>query len=134
MKTSHTTHSRFAVRDVAEIAVGACVMAFPVAVTEEVWNLGDELSVARTLAILAISLGTLAGFMWSLFYVRRVKEYWGVFLLRIAAAYGVTFVVSFTFLFLFDKAPLDDLRLTLTRTTLVALPASYAATAVDFVK
>ena len=35
--------NRFAVRDVAEIALGACIMAFPVAVTEEVWNLGTVL-------------------------------------------------------------------------------------------
>ena len=46
----------------------------------------------------------------------------------------MTFVVAFSFLFLFGKAPLDDLATTLTRTVIVALPASYAATAVDFVK
>jgi uncharacterized membrane protein len=50
------------------------------------------------------------------------------------SAYLVTFLVSFLLLFLFDKAPLDDLGLTLTRTILVAFPASFAATAVDFMK
>ena len=30
--------------------------------------------------------------------------------------------------------PLDDLRVTLTRTILVSFPASFAATAVDFMK
>ena len=46
----------------------------------------------------------------------------------------MTFCVSLTLLFLFDKAPLDDLKVTLTRTILVAFPASFAATAVDFLK
>lgn len=124
----------FRLEDLAQLIAGACVMALPISLTEEVWDLGAELSVGRTLATLGISLVTLAGFTWSLFYVGRVREYWGVFLGRVLAAYAVTFLVSFTFLFLFDKAPLDDLRVTLTRTILVALPACYAATAVDFVK
>jgi hypothetical protein len=32
------------------------------------------------------------------------------------------------------KTPIDDLKLTLTRTIIVAFPASFAATAVDFIK
>lgn len=66
------------------------------------WDLAADLSVGRTLSILAVSL--------------------------------VTFLVAFLLLFLFDKAPLDDLGLTLTCTVLVAFPASFAATAVDFMK
>ena len=34
------TPPRFARRDVAEIVVGACVMAFPTATTGEVWDVG----------------------------------------------------------------------------------------------
>ena len=39
--------TRFARMDVAEIAVGACVMAFPVAVADKVWDLGEERSLLR---------------------------------------------------------------------------------------
>lgn len=42
--------------------------------------------------------------------------------------------MSFLLLWLFDKAPMDDLRVALTRTVIVAFPASFAATAVDFMK
>lgn len=52
--------------------------------------------------------------------------------MRAVAAYVVTFAVSFLLLFLFDKAPLDDLQLSVTRTILVAFPASFAATAVPW--
>lgn len=43
-------------RDVAEIIIGSLVLAFPVAVTEEVWNLSMELSIARTIVISLSSL------------------------------------------------------------------------------
>ena len=39
--------TRFARMVLAEIAVGACVMAFPVAVTDKVWDLGEERSLLR---------------------------------------------------------------------------------------
>jgi hypothetical protein len=35
---------------------------------------------------------------------------------------------------LVDKAPLDDIQLTLSRVIIVSFPASFSATAVDFVK
>ena len=34
-------------RDVSEIAVGSVILAFPVSLSEEVWNIGAELSVWR---------------------------------------------------------------------------------------
>ena len=124
----------FRLEDLGQLVAGACVMALPVALTEEVWNLGDTLSLGRTLVILALSLLTLAGFVWGLFYGKRIVEFRGHFLKRAVSAYVVTFLVALLLLFLFDKAPLDDLRLTLTRTIIVAFPSSFAATAVDFMK
>ena len=124
----------FRLEDLWQLVAGACVMALPVALTEEVWDLGKTLSIGRTLLILAFSLVTLAGFIWGLFYGKRIVEYRGDFFKRAASAYVVTFLASLLLLFLFDKAPLDDLRVTFTRTILVAFPASFAATAVDFMK
>jgi len=99
-----------------------------------VWDLGEQLSTGRTLLILAVSVLTLAGFIWALFYGRRFKDYPGQFLKRAVSAYLVTFAVAFLLLWLLDKAPLDNLGVALTRTVLVAFPASFAATAVDFMK
>ena len=84
--------------------------------------------------ILALSLLALAGFVWGLFYGKRIVEFRGHFLKRAVSAYVVTFLVALLLLFLFGKAPLDNLRLTLTRTIIVAFPSSFAATAVDFMK
>ena len=124
----------FHLEDLGQLVAGACVMALPVALTEEVWDLGKTLSIGHTLVILGVSLLTLAGFIWALFYGNRVGAYKGHFFKRVLSAYLVTFVVAFLLLFLFDQAPLDDLRLTLTRTVIVAFPASFAATVVDFLK
>ena len=124
----------FKLEDFVQLIAGAAVMALPVALTEEVWSLAGELSVGRTLLILEVSLATLAAFIWALFYGKKVGEYSDHFAKRTISAYLVTFTVAFLLLTLFDKAPLDDLRLTLTRTIIVAFPASFAATAVDFMK
>jgi uncharacterized membrane protein len=96
--------------------------------------LGETLSIARALLILGFSILTLAGFIWGLFYGSRIIEFRGHFLKRAVSAYVVTFLVALLLLFLFDKAPLHDLKVTITRTILVAFPASFAATAVDFIK
>ena len=109
-------------------------MGLPVAFTEEVWNLGETLSVARTLLILFLSVFTVGALIWGLFYGKRINEFPSSFLKRAISAYVVTFVVALLLLWLFEKAPLDDLGVALTRTVLVAFPASFAAVAVDFMK
>ena len=109
-------------------------MALPIALTTEVWDLGEQLSFGRTLLILGVSLVVLAGFVRFLFYGKQVGEYRSHFYKRVTAAYLVTFVVALLLLILFDKAPLHDLQVTFTRTVLVAFPACFAATAVDFMK
>jgi uncharacterized membrane protein len=124
----------FRLEDFGQLVAGACAMALPVAFTEEVWDLGEQLSLGRTLSVLAFSMLTLTGFIWGLFYGRRIKYYLGHFLKRAASAYLVTIAVAFLLLWLVDKAPLDNLGVALTRTVLVAFPASFAATAVDFMK
>ena len=124
----------FRIEDFCQLVAGACIMALPVALTEEVWNLGESLSTGRTLLILAVSIFTLAGFIWGLFYGKLIGEYKGHFFKRVFSAYIVTFLVALLLLFLFDQAPLDDLRVTVTRTIIVAFPASFAATAMDFLK
>ena len=53
----------FKLTDFFQLIAGATVLALPVSLTEEVWNLGGELSIGRALLILGVSLMTLAGFI-----------------------------------------------------------------------
>ncbi len=122
----------FRMQDLAQLVAGACVMAMPVSLTEEVWNLGTTLSISHTLMILCFSILALCCFIWGLFYGKQLVKYHRHFIKRAVSAYLVTFCVAFLLLFLFEKAPLNELRVTLTRTIIVAFPASFAATAVDF--
>ena len=124
----------FRLTDFSQLIAGAFVMALPVAVTGEVWDLGEQLSLGRILAILGISLLTLAMFVWGLFYGKHIGKYQGHFLKRVVSAYLVTFMVALLLLVLFDKAPLQDLQVTFARCVLVAFPACFAATAVDYMK
>ncbi len=49
--TSRIRSPKVHLRDLAEIIVGGLVLAFPVAVTEEVWNLSVELPLGRAILI-----------------------------------------------------------------------------------
>ena len=122
----------FRIQDLAQLVAGACAMGLPVSLGKDVWDLGTTLSIGRTLMILCFSIVALCGFIWGLFYGEHLVRYRGHFLKRSVATYLITFVVSLLFLFLWDKAPLNDLQVTLTRTIIVTFPAVFAATAVDF--
>jgi len=124
--------NRFAARDMAEIALGACVMAFPVAVTEEVWNLGAELSTMRVLLFALASLF----FLGLLILILHHREVEGVdakqFLQRVLSTYGVTLLIAAALLFGVDRFDLlAEPVVSLKRAVLVAFPASFAATVVD---
>lgn len=124
---------RFTVRDVAEVAVGACIMAFPVAVTEEVWNLGEELRLTHILPFAVASLL----FLGLLIYILHHSEVGAgrkAFLQRVLSTYFVTLLIAALLLWGVDRFDLvGDFWVSVKRAVLVAFPASFAATAVDSV-
>lgn len=85
----------------------------------EVWNLGETLSVGRILLILGFSIVALDGFIWGLSTVAGSWSLAGVFFNRAVSSCVVTFLAALLLFFLFDRAPLEDLRVTFTRTILV---------------
>ena len=126
------TEPRFQWRDVAEIAVGAFIMAFPVAATEEIWNLGAELSLGRVLIFAGTSVLILALLINRIYGHNRFPLTHKTFVLRVVSTYGVTLLISALLLLGLDRLELfQDPLIALKRTILVALPASFAATAVD---
>jgi uncharacterized membrane protein len=123
---------RFNRRDAAEIALGACAMAFPVAVSEEIWNLGVSLSGPRVLFLALASNLVLALLIYNLHEARHAPERGLTLLYRVLATYGLTLLVSALVLASIDKfEPLANPWVALRRTILVAFPASFAATVVD---
>ncbi len=132
MNEAKKSQARFALRDIAEIAVGACIMAFPVAVTEEVWNLGEELPLLRVMFFAFTSLVVLGLVIFVLQHRREQATDHRVFLVRVLSTYGLTLVIAALLLFGVDRLDfMGSPAVSLKRIILVAFPASFAATAVD---
>ena len=123
---------KFSRTDVAEIATGCCIMAFPVATAEEIWKFGEELSFARMLLFCLASMFFLALIIYHLYHAKEVQFDRREFLSRVVSTYGLTLVISALILFGVDRLELFVHPLVgIKRTILVAFPASFAATAVD---
>ncbi len=121
--------------DVSELVVGANVLAFPIAATEEIWNLSETLGLLPILAFAGLSCVFLSFFIH---YIHNVKSAadaprkFRVDGLRLLATYAITLLVCAGILALLGKFPLfSDTAVALKRMVLVAFPASFSATVVD---
>ena len=118
--------------DIAQMFVGSAILGFPVATTEEIWNLGEELSTVRVLLIMLAGLTIIAWVTAHLFYDGKVKGRLGHFVTRVAVVYGLTLAASALILLAVNRFPLDsEPMVAIRRAILVALPASSAAILVD---
>jgi uncharacterized membrane protein len=133
----NVSNSRSTVRwkDIGEMAIGACVMGFPVATTEEVWNLGVELPLTRVLLFTLASLFFLGFTMYVTSHEKMNRANRREFLKRVFSTYGLTFTIAALLLFGLDRLEIIHSPLVaLKRTMLVSFPASFAATVVDNLK
>lgn len=131
--TSRTKKSpKVHLRDLAEIVVGGLVLAFPVAVTEEVWNLSVEISFGRAILISCGSLLIIAGFVQTSYRHSLTASSQRELATRVLTVYGVTMLIAATVLTAVDRLPLfTETMVAIKRTIIVAFPASFAATVVD---
>jgi len=124
----------FDLRDVAEIALGTCAIAFPLAVTQEVWDLGAEISLVRAAALATASVVGLALVVGALHHgsLRRLGR--KIYLQRLVGTYGIALLISALLLLAIGRFDLLGAPLTgVKRAILVTLPACFAATGVDSV-
>lgn len=132
MNEPNITRVEFRVRDVAEIALGTCAMAFPLVVTQEVWDLGSELSLLRAGAFATVSVLVLALVVGGLHHGGEHGLDRKIYLQRLVGTYGIALLISALLLFAIGRfdllgAPLVGLK----RAILVTFPACFAATGVD---
>ena len=129
---SNPAEPKFHWQDLAEVAIGACILAFPVAVTEEIWALGAELSLGRVLVFAVVSIFLLAIVIYVVHGHEGLPLTHKGFLLRLVVTYAVPFLISALLLFGIDRLDLfQDPLIAFKRTILVAFPATFAATALD---
>jgi uncharacterized membrane protein len=121
--------------DIAELVVGASVLAFPVAVTEEIWNLSEQIAPFNIFLIAAVSCVFLSVFIFYIHGEESDNSSRRLEIKRVIATYGVTLLVCAAILILLGKFPLlTDTAVALKRVVLVAFPASFSATVVDSLK
>ena len=120
------------IRDILEVIVGASILAIPVAFTEEVWNMGEDLHWLNIIALSAISLLFLGSFIYYSSYRKRLELFRKEYYKRIFLTYFLSIMVVGLLLFIVDKAPFfTDFDLALKRTIIGAFPASMSATVTD---
>jgi uncharacterized membrane protein len=118
--------------DVAQLVVGALVLGFPVAVTEEVWDLSESLPWTSIIPVIAWSIFVLGGFIYYLHHQGGRIGTKTEFASRLLLSYGLTLVCCAIALALVDKFPIfGEPETAIKRVILVAFPASFAATVVD---
>ena len=129
---SEPAEPRFHWRDLAEVGIGACILAFPIAATEEIWILGAELPLGRVLMFGVVSVLLLATVIYVVHRHEGRPLSHKTFVLRVVSTYAATFAISALLLLGLDRLDLfQEPLIALKRTILIAFPASFAATLVD---
>jgi len=122
-------------RDIAQIFVGASILAIPVGFTEETWELGRTLPLANVAALACISLAFIAFFVHLHFYRGFLRQYMFDYLKRVVAIYVISLFVVGVLLTVIQQCPWStDWLLAVKRIVIVAFPASLSATVVDAFK
>ena len=126
-----TANHRLTWRDVVEIVVGSCVLAFPVSVTEEVWNLSNTLPLGRVLYMSTWSVIFIALFNYHRYFGDQLRGNVVRFVLRVGAVYFVTVGSCATILLALNQLLTVETAVAIKRVVIVSFPASFAATIVD---
>ncbi len=125
----------FKPRDIMQILVGSALLAIPVSLTEEAWNLGQVLPNTNVLSIAILSLLFISVFVYFNFYKITFKGYVFEFIKRVLGTYILSFLVVTVILTLLQKCPwgVDNL-LAIKRIVIVAFPAAMSGTLSDTLK
>nr|AGF93383.1 conserved hypothetical protein, membrane [uncultured organism] len=122
-------------RDLLQIIIGASILAIPVGMTEETWNLGAELPLTNVLILTILGIFAIAFFVYFNFYRNYLKDHLKDYILRVIAIYFVSLLVVGGFLIIIQKTPwLTDPLLALKRLLLITFPCSMSATVSDVIK
>jgi uncharacterized membrane protein len=125
----------FKPRDIMQVIIGSALLAIPVSLTEEAWNLGETLPISNIFLIALISLVLISVFVYFNFYKVTLKGYVIDFIKRIYGTYLISLLVVASILTLIDKCPWGiDNVLAIKRIIIVAFPAAMSGTLSDVIK
>ena len=125
----------FKPRDIIQVAVGSAMLAIPVALTEEAWNLGASLPNLNVALVGIISLLLIGLFVFFNFYRHNIKGHGWEFVKRTLGTYLISLVVVAVILTILEKCPWGvDNALAIRRMVIVAFPAAMSGTLSDMIK
>lgn len=122
-------------RDIAQIFVGSFLVAAPLCLTEEVWNLSSELPLVNTLYLVLCSLSIVIAFVYFNFYRFKLKGHVINFVKRIFAIYMISTLSVIMMLFLINKLPYGEMPLvTIKRVIIIGFPSIFGGVITDYLK
>ena len=125
----------FKPRDIMQVLVGSAILAIPVSLTEEAWNLGEVLPNTNVLLIACLSLLLIGVFVYYNFYKVTFRGYVLEFIKRVLGTYLLSMIVVTVILTLLQKCPWGvDNILAFKRIIIVAFPAAMSGTISDIIK
>jgi uncharacterized membrane protein len=121
--------------DLIQILVGAALLSIPVALTEEAWNLAEQLSTTRIALLNGLSLGLIAVFVYCNFYQHHLREHLGSYVIRVLLTFSASLFVAGLLLTLLDLCPWGtDEALAIKRIVIVAFPGAMSAALSDSIR
>lgn len=125
----------FKTRDIMQVIIGSALLAIPISLTEEVWNLGETLPLFNIWMIAILSIALISVFVYFNFYKVTLKGYVLDFIKRIIGTYLISLIVVALILTLIEKCPWGiDNALAIKRIIIVAFPAAMSGTLSDTIK
>lgn len=122
-------------RDIMQIIVGSAILAIPVAVTEEVWQLSIKLPFQNVIVLFIISILFISLYVYFNFYRFHLKEFLFPFIKRVFAIYILSLFIVAILLITIDQCPiLTNFEIAIKRIIIVAFPSSMSATVSDSMK
>ncbi len=125
----------FKPRDIIQVIVGATILATPIALSEEAWNLASDLESINIASICLLSILFIGLFVYFNFYRFNLKGHVFNYVKRVIGTYIISLIVVAMILLLFDKLPWESNSvLALKRLIIVAFPAAMSGTLSDSLK
>jgi uncharacterized membrane protein len=122
-------------RDILQLFVGSFIVAAPLCLTEEVWNLSLSLKMINIYALILVSLVTIISFIYLNFYRHKFKRNVASFFKRVVATYIIATSSVVLMLLLIDKFPFQDTPIVaMKRIIIIGFPSLFGAVITDYLK
>ena len=119
-------------QDLMEIMVGASILAVPVAFTEEVWTMGDNLAWFNIILLTLVGMIFMGSFIYFRSYRKHLNMYRKEYYTRLFSTYLLSILIVGLLLTIVDKCPwFTDFDLAMKRVLIGTFPAAMSATITD---